>query len=85
MLSKYNGNEENKFASVYFNSTTFLDFYRTDNWISTGSGWVTETVDDKYVNISVYSPVSGYWYIIMNYLMNWNTQIRVWSIFKKWW
>ena len=26
LLSKYNGNEENKFASVYFNSTTLLDF-----------------------------------------------------------
>ena len=37
--------------------------YRIDNWINEGSGWTTESVDAEYVNISVYSPLSGSTYI----------------------
>ena len=34
-----------------------------DNWINEGSGWVIESVDAEYVNISIYSPLSGSTYI----------------------
>ena len=34
-------------------------FNRIDNCISEGSGWITQSVDEKFVNISIYSPLSG--------------------------
>ena len=34
-------------------------FYRIDDWINEGSGWMIESVDTEYVNISIYSPLSG--------------------------
>ena len=34
-------------------------FYRIDDWINEGSGWMIEYVDAEYVNISIYSPLSG--------------------------
>ena len=63
-----------RICSCLFNSTTktvinFNDdvdksfqeaLYRTDNWINKGSGWINEA---EYVNISVYSPLSGSTYI----------------------
>ena len=33
--------------------------YRIGNWISKGSGLVIESVDAKYVNISIYNALSG--------------------------
>ena len=33
--------------------------YRIDNWINKGSGQVIESVDGKYVNISIYNALSG--------------------------
>ena len=33
--------------------------YRIVNWINEGSGWVIESVETEYVNISIYSPLSG--------------------------
>ena len=36
---------------------------RIHNWIKEGSGWVIESIQSQYVNISVYSPVSGSAYI----------------------
>ena len=38
-------------------------FYRVDNWIDEGSGWVIESVDRGYVHISTLSPLSGSTYI----------------------
>ena len=37
--------------------------YRTENWINEGSGWIIESIEAQYVNISVYSPLSGSTYI----------------------
>ena len=69
---------ETELVPVYFNSNTktvnnsdkyILDKYfqeifcRIDNWINEGSGWVIESIDAKYVNISVFSPLSGSTYI----------------------
>ena len=77
LLRKHKGNGHIEFAFVYFNSTTKtvinskydLDrsipeiLYRIDNWINEGSGWVVESIEAEYVNISIYSPLSGSSYI----------------------
>ena len=74
---KHKGNEEIEFAPVYFNyiAKTEINFeynldksfqeilYRIDNWINEGSGWVIESVDAEYANISIYNPLSGSTYI----------------------
>ena len=68
---KINGNTE--YAPVYFNSITNtvinLDFeysidkcfqeilYRINNWINEGSGWIVESINSEYVNISKYAPL----------------------------
>ena len=68
----YKENTDREFALVYFSSTTntvinlkygleksFKEvFNRTDNWISERSGWITESINGEYVNISIYSPLS---------------------------
>ena len=73
MLSQCKQNAEGEFAPLYFNSTTktpivsedSLDrsfqevFKMIDNWIIEGSGWMIESIDGEYVNISIYSPLSG--------------------------
>ena len=33
--------------------------YRIDNWFNEGSGWIIESIQSQYVNISVYTPLSG--------------------------
>ena len=37
--------------------------YRIDNWINERSGWIVESIDGEYVNISAYSPLVGSTYI----------------------
>ena len=68
MLSKYRGNGDKEFAPVYFNSATktvinseyTLDksfqeiLYRIDNWINGRSVWIIESIEDQYVNVSIY-------------------------------
>ena len=34
-------------------------FNRTDNWISEGFGWIIESIDTEYVNISNFNPSPG--------------------------
>ena len=63
MLCKYKGNGDKEFALVYFNSATEEILYRIDNWINEGSGWIIESIQSQYVNISIYSPLSGSTYI----------------------
>ena len=36
---------------------------KIDNWINKGSRWIIESVDAKYLSISVYKPLSGSTYI----------------------
>ena len=63
-----------RISPVYFNSATKtvidsdkydLDksfqkiLYRRDNWIHEGSGWIIESIEAQYVNISMYSPLIG--------------------------
>ena len=71
LLRKDKQNGEIEFAPVYFSSTTKtvinhkfdLDksfqwiLYRTDNWISERSGWIIESINSQYINISTYTPL----------------------------
>ena len=54
-------------SDKYMLDKSFQDIlYRINNWISEGSGWVIEiieSVEAEYVNISIYSPLSGSTYI----------------------
>ena len=73
MLRKEKGNGNIEYAPAYFNSATEtlinseynLDksfqevLYRIDNWINKGSGWIIESISGEYVNISMYSPLTG--------------------------
>ena len=77
LLSKAKINGSIEYSPIYFNSTTKtvinsefnLDksfqeiLYRIDNWINERSGWIVESIDGKYVNISAYSPLVGSTYI----------------------
>ena len=71
LLKKYKPNGEIEFAVVYFNSSTKpiinrkykLDqsfqeiLYRIDAWINRGSGWIIESIESQYINISTYRPL----------------------------
>ena len=73
MLKKYKPNEEIEFTPVYFNSSTKtiinnkynLDqsfqeiLYRIDAWINIGSGWMIESIESQYINISTHRPLVG--------------------------
>ena len=74
LLSKQKQNEDKEYSTVYFNSTakTVINLnrygfnksfqqvlYRINTWINEGSAWTIEYVDGEYINISVYSPLSG--------------------------
>ena len=37
--------------------------YRIDNWINQGSGWIAESIEGFYLNVSSYSPLIGGTYI----------------------
>ena len=78
LLCKHKENRDIEYAPVYFNSETKAVInsdkyglyksskeilYRRDNWINEGSGWIIESINDEYVNISVYSPLIGSTYI----------------------
>ena len=78
MLCKYRINGDIEYAPLYFNSATKtvissdkygLDrsfeeiLYRIDNWINEESGWIIESTQSQYVNISIYTPLSGSTYI----------------------
>ena len=77
MLKKYKSNGEIEFRPVYFNSTTKTVinhkfspendfqklFYRIDNWINEGSGWIVELIESQYINISTYRPLLGSSYV----------------------
>ena len=68
LIGKEKGNGDTAYSPVYFNSPTTtvinseycLDksfqeiLHRIDNWINEGSGWVVESINGEYVNISMY-------------------------------
>ena len=74
LVSKQKENGDTEFTTVYFNSAakavinlnnyglnkSFQQvLYRLDNWINEGSAWAIEYIDGEYINISIYSPLSG--------------------------
>ena len=77
LLKKYKPNAEIEFTPVCFNSSTKtiinhrykLDksfqetLYRIDPWIYRGSGWIIESIESQYINISTYRPLVGISYI----------------------
>ena len=77
MLKKYKLYGEIEFAPVCFNSTTetvinhrfklensFQNIlYTIDVWINKGSGWIVESTESQYINISTYRSLSGSSYI----------------------
>ena len=77
LLKKYKLNRETEFRLVSFNSVTktvtnhrfklessFQEIlYMIDNWINEGSGWMIESIESQYINISTYRPLSGSSYI----------------------
>ena len=77
MLKKYKSNGEIGFALIYSNSSTktiinhryklnqsFQEIlYRIDAWISKGSGWIIESIESQYINISTHRPLVGSSYI----------------------
>ena len=84
LLSKHKKSEYTEYSPVYFNSTTktvinsefSLDksfqeiLYRIDNWINEGSGWLIESIDGEYINISAYSQLIGSTYIQLRVDLN---------------
>ena len=78
MLSKLKENIDREFATACFDSTAkmIMDsnkygldesfqelLYRIDNWINKGSAWIIEYGIGKYMNISIYNPLTGSFYI----------------------
>ena len=77
LLKKYKLNEEIEFAPVYFNSVAKLVInhrfkleesfqeilYKIDCWINEGSGWIIESIESQYINISTYRSLLGNSYI----------------------
>ena len=78
MLYKHKQNGDIEYAPVYFNSAVktvinsdeydlgksfqeILD--RIDSWINERSGWIIESIEAEYVNVSIYSPLIGSTYI----------------------
>ena len=77
LLKKYRSNSEIEFAYVYFNSSTktiinhiyklYKSFqeilHRIDAWINKRSGWIIESIESQYINISTHRPLVGSSYI----------------------
>ena len=74
LLKKCKPNEEIEFTPVYLNSSTktiinklehaFQEIiYRIDAWINKGSGWIIESIESQYINISTHRPLVGSSYI----------------------
>lgn len=61
--------------------TIFLrNNYWIDNWINEGSGWITESMDGEYVNVSIHSPLSESSYVKLNDQLK-NSK-NIWSVLK---
>ena len=77
LLKRYNFSREIEFAPVYHNSSTetvinyrfklekyFQEIlYLIDNWSNEGSGWIVESIESQYIDISTYRLLSGSSYI----------------------
>ena len=60
LLFFFNSTNKTVINSKYMLKKSFQKIiYRIDNWINEGPGWVIESIDAEYVNISILSPLSG--------------------------
>ena len=80
MLKKIRLNGEIEFPPVYSNSLTkaiinhrfrlqnsFQEIlYINDAWTNEGSGWIVESVESQYINISTYRPLLGSSYVTLS-------------------
>ena len=39
-----------------------------ERWVNDGSGWIVESIDSQYINISTFRPLQGV--LALNYLFN---------------
>ena len=61
---KINSATKTVINSKYHLDKSFLAIlYRIDNWINKRSGWMIESINVEYVNISIHSPLIGSTYI----------------------
>ena len=72
LLKKYKPEKEIEFTPIYSNSLTktiinnmfrlenaFQEIlYKIDAWINEGSGWIIESIELQYINISTYKPLA---------------------------
>ena len=77
LFKKYKLNGDIELAPVYFNSVTKTVInhrfklensfqgilYLIDVWIIEGSGWIVESMESQYTNISTYRPLAGSSYL----------------------
>ena len=77
LLSKHKMNGDIEYVPIYFNSATkivtnseynldksFQEILcRINNWINKVSGWIIESIEAQYANISMCSPLIGSTYI----------------------
>ena len=77
MLERYKLNGEIEFSPVYFDSVTKTVInhrfrlenyfqkilYMIDVWINKESGWIFESIESQYINISTYRTLSGSSYL----------------------
>ena len=84
LLKKYKPNGDIEFARVYFNSeaktvinhkfrleNSFQKYlYLIDVWINKGSGWIVESIESQYINISTNRPLSGSYISLPEKLQN---------------
>ena len=73
MLKKYKPEKEIEFTPIYSNSLTktiINNMFRLENAfqeilykIDEGSGWIIESIESQYINISTYKPLAGSSYI----------------------
>ena len=76
LVTKYKGTET-EISPAYFNSTTKTVInhkfglnkssqeilYRIDGWINESSGWIIESIESQYINVSICRPLIGGSYI----------------------
>ena len=73
LLEKYKPNREidyfNSLAKLVINHRYKLNksfqqiFYRIDAWINEAFGWIVESIESQYINITTYKPLVGSSYI----------------------
>ena len=60
LLSLFQFSNKNSDKSQIQIKNSFQEIlYLIDAWINEGSGWIVESMESQYINISTYRPLSG--------------------------